>query len=300
MNYSCDVFSFLDVVNPLTDLKERLELGEKYYRSVETTEFDTIHEIAISGEIYKVKSLKDYKLSDVLHMIKLGGALLDSLEAGEGVVVYMLLLDLPENNTYKRVVDIIKNSDDTIDIEEIAPETRELEKCLVELLLDEYSRKCDFLMEFASENSSLIDLIKKYSKYEVSENASSYIINSIDSQASSEDSHSLEVAEYLIQEPFPRSAGIVNRTTGEVRLLSDTIVPEGSAWSPMVARSLWRKAGEPENRAIAERDVAMELILRGMDAIQLSLALRGVSVEGGKLGRFKKRRLIKRLKKNLR
>ena len=44
----------------------------------------------------------------------------------------------------------------------------------------------------------------------------------------------------------------------------------------------------------------MELTLRGLDAIQLSLALRGVATEGERLKGFKKRRLIKRLKKNLR
>ena len=60
------------------------------------------------------------------------------------------------------------------------------------------------------------------------------------------------------------------------------------------------KAGEPESRATAEREVAMELTLRGLDAIQLSLALRGVATEGERLKGFKKRRLIKRLKKNLR
>ena len=68
----------------------------------------------------------------------------------------------------------------------------------------------------------------------------------------------------------------------------------------MTARSLWKKAGEPENRATAEYDTAMDLTLRGLDAIQLSLALRGVTVEGERIKGFKKRRLIRRLKKNLR
>ena len=122
----------------------------------------------------------------------------------------------------------------------------------------------------------------------------------MDVQASFENSHELESTEYRVQEPFFRSAGIVSKKTGEVRLLSGALILESSAWSSMTARSLWKKAGESENRATAERDIAMDLTLRGLDAIQLSLALRGVTVEGERIKGFKKRRLIRRLKKNLR
>lgn len=121
----------------------------------------------------------------------------------------------------------------------------------------------------------------------------------MDLQASFEHSHELESTEYRVQEPFFRSVGIVSKKTGEVRLLSGALILECSAWSSVTARKLWRKAGEPESRATAEREVAMELTLRGLDAIQLSLALRGVTVEGERIKGFKKRRLIKRLKKNL-
>ena len=134
----------------------------------------------------------------------------------------------------------------------------------------------------------------------MNESVSSYIINSMDVQASFENSHELESTEYRVQEPFFRSAGIVSKKTGEVRLLSGALILESSAWSSMTARSLWKKAGEPENRATAEHDIAMDLTLRGLDAIQLSLALRGVTVEGERIKGFKKRRLIRRLKKNLR
>ena len=300
LNYSCDVFGFLNVINPLTDFEERVRLGKDYYRSVKTVEFDTLHELAVSGEIYSIKTLRDYKISDILHLIELDVDLPDSPEAEQSLVVQSLLPDLPENSAYKKVIDIIENSDDTVDVEKLAPEETEIERCLTSLLLEEYKRKCDFLMDLTTNNTPLLDLIKKHSRYEVSEDASSYIINSMDLQASFENSHELEVAEYRVQEPFFRSAGIVNKKTGEVRLLSGAIIPEGSTWSSVTARSLWRKAGEPESRATAERDVAMELTLRGLDAIQLSLALRGVTVEGGKLRGFKKRKLIRRLKKNLR
>ena len=300
MNYSCDVFGFLNVVNPLTDFEGRVELGKSYYRSVEITEFDTLHELAVSGEVYRVKTLKDYKVSDCIHMLELDVTLPGSLEAEESLVVQTLLLDLPENNAYTKVIDIIKNSDDTIDVAKFAPEETEIERCLADLLLEEYRRKCDFLMDLTASNTPLSDLIKKYSRYEVNESVSSYIINSMDLQASFENSHELESTEYRVQEPFFRSAGIVSKKTGEVRLLSGALIPESSAWSSMTARSLWKKAGEPENRATAERDIAMDLTLRGLDAIQLSLALRGVTVEGERIKGFKKRRLIRRLKKNLR
>lgn len=300
MNYSCDVFGFLNVINPLTDFEERVKLGKSYYRSVDIIEFSTLHELALSGEIYRVKTLRDYKISDIIHMLELDIALPDSLEDEEGLVIQTVLLDLPENSAYKKVIDIIKNSDDTVDVEKFAPKEPEVEECLTGLLLEEYKRKCDFLMDLTTSSTPLLDLIKKYSRYEVNEDVSSYIINSMDLQASFENSHELEVAEYRVQEPFFRSAGIVNKKTGEVRLLSGAFIPEGSTWSSVTARSLWRKAGEPESRETAERDVATELTLRGLDAIQLSLALRGVSVEGGKLRGFKKMRLIKRLKRNLR
>ena len=155
-------------------------------------------------------------------------------------------------------------------------------------------------MDLTASSTPLLDLIKKYSRYEVNESASSYIINSMDLQASFENSHELESTEYRVQEPFFRSAGIVSKKTGEVRLLSGALILESSAWSSMTARKLWKRAGEPENRAVAEHDIAMDLTLRGLDAIQLSLALRGVTVEGERLKGFKKRRLIRRLKKNLR
>ena len=300
MNYSCDVFGFLNVINPLTDFEERVKLGKSYYRNVDIVEFNTLHELALSGEIYRVKTLRDYKISDIIHMLELDIALPDSLEDEEGLVIQTVLLDLPENSAYKKVIDIIKNSDDTIDVEKFAPRETEIEECLTGLLLEEYKRKCDFLMDLTTSSTPLLDLIRKYSRYEVNEDVSSYIINSMDLQASFENSHELEVAEYRVQEPFFRSAGIVNKKTGEVRLLSGAFIPEGSTWSSVTARSLWRKAGEPESRETAERDVATELTLRGLDAIQLSLALRGVSVEGGKLRGFKKMRLIKRLKRNLR
>ena len=300
MNYNCDVFGFLNVLNPFTDFEGRVRLGRDYYRSVETIKFDTLHELAISGEIYRVEAMKDYNIDNTIHLLELDVTLPDSPEFGGSLTVQTLLLDLPGSNAYEKVMDIIKTSDDTVDVEKFAPKKFEIEECLTSLLLEEYKRKCDFLMELTANSTPLLDLIKKYSRYEVNEDASSYIINSIDLQASFENSHELEVAEYRMQEPFFGIAGIVNKKTREVRLLSSAIIPEGSTWSPMTARSLWRKAGEPESRAIAERDIAMELTLRGLDAIQLSLALRGVTVEGNKLRGFRKRRLIRRLKKNLR
>ena len=300
MNYNCDVFGFLNVLNPLTDFEGRVRLGRDYYRSVETVKFDTLHELAISGEIYRVEAMKDYNIDNTIHLLELDVTLPDSPEFGGSLTVQTLLLDLPGSNAYEKVMDIIKTSDDTVDVEKFAPKKFEIEECLTSLLLGEYRRKCDFLMELTANSIPLLDLIKKYSRYEVNEDASSYIINSMDLQASFENSHELEVAEYRVQEPFSGAAGIVNKKTREVRLLSSAIIPEGSTWSPMTARSLWRKAGEPESRATAERDIAMELTLRGLDAIQLSLALRGVTVEGNKLRGFRKRRLIRRLKKNLR
>ena len=300
MNYSCDVFGFLNVINPITNFEGRVELGKKYYRSVDTVKFDTLHELAVSGEVYRVKTLKDYKVSDNIHVLELDATLPGPLEDEGSLVIQTLLLDLPESNAYTQVIDIIKSSDDTVDVEKFTPKASEIEECLISLLLEEYKRKCDFLMDLTTSSTPLLDLIKKHSRYEVNENASSYIINSMDLQASFKNSHELEVAEYRMQEPFFKSAGIVNKKTGEVRLLSGALLLEGSAWwSSVTARKLWRKAGEPESRATAEREVAMELTLRGLDAIQLSLALRGVTTEGEKLRGFKKRRLIKRLKKNL-
>lgn len=300
MNYSCDVFGFLNVINPITNFEGRVELGKKYYRSVDTVKFDTLHELAVSGEVYRVKTLKDYKVSDNIHVLELDATLPGPLEDEGSLVIQTLLLDLPESNAYTQVIDIIKSSDDTVDVEKFTPEKTEIEECLINLLLEEYKRKCDFLMDLTTSSTPLLDLIKKHSRYEVNENASSYIINSMDLQASFKNSHELEVAEYRVQEPFFKSAGIVNKKTGEVRLLSGALLLEGSAWwSSVTARKLWRKAGEPESRATAEREVAMELTLRGLDAIQLSLALRGVTTEGEKLRGFKKRRLIKKLKKNL-
>ena len=300
MNYSCDVFGFLNVINPLTDFEGRVELGKSYYRSVEITKFDTLHELAVSGEVYRVKTLKDYKVSDYIHMLELDVALPGSLEDEGSLVIQTLLLDLPGDNAYTKVMDIIKNSDDTVDVAKFAPEETEIEECLISMLLEEYERKCNFLTDLTTSSTSLLDLIKKHSKYEVNESVSSYIINSMDLQASFENSHDLESTEYRVQEPFFRSAGIVSKKTGEVRLLSGALILESPAWSSMTARSLWKKAGEPENRATAERDIALALTLRGLNAIQLSLALRGVTVEGKRLKGFKKRRLIKRLKKNFR
>lgn len=300
MNYSCDVFGFLNVINPITNFEGRVELGKKYYRSVDTVKFDTLHELAVSGEVYRVKTLKDYKVSDNIHVLELDATLPGPLEDEGSLVIQTLLLDLPESNAYTQVIGIINASDDTVDVEKFTPKASEIEECLINLLLEEYKRKCDFLMDLTTSSTPLLDLIKKHSRYEVNENVSSYIINSMDLQASFKNSHELEVAEYRVQEPFFKSAGIVNKKTGEVRLLSGALLLEGSAWwSSVTARKLWRKAGEPESRATAEREVAMELTLRGLDAIQLSLALRGVTTEGEKLRGFKKRRLIKRLKKNL-
>lgn len=300
MNYSCDVFGFLNVINPITNFEGRVELGKKYYRSVDTVKFDTLHELAVSGEVYRVKTLKDYKVSDNIHVLELDATLPGPLEDEGSLVIQTLLLDLPESNAYTQVIGIINASDDTVDVEKFTPKASEIEECLINLLLEEYKRKCDFLMDLTTSSTPLLDLIKKHSRYEVNENASSYIINSMDLQASFKNSHELEVTEYRVQEPFFKSAGIVNKKTGEVRLLSGALLLEGSAWwSSVTARKLWRKAGEPESRATAEREVAMELTLRGLDAIQLSLALRGVTTEGEKLKGFKKRRLIKRLKKNL-
>ena len=300
MNYSCDVFGFLNVVNPITDFEGRVKLGKKYYRSVNTVEFDTLHELAVSGEVYRVKTLKDYKVSDNIHVLELDATLPGPLEDEGSLVIQTLLLDLPESDAYTQVVGIINTSDDTVDVEKFTPKVSEIEECLISLLLEEYERKCDFLMDLTANNTPLLDLIKKHSKYEVNESVSSYIINSMDVQASFENSHELESTEYRVQEPFFRSAGIVSKKTGEVRLLSGALILESSTWSSMTARSLWKKAGEPENRATAEYDTAMDLTLRGLDAIQLSLALRGVTVEGERIKGFKKRRLIRRLKKNLR
>ena len=243
MNYSCDVFGFLNVINPITNFEGRVELGKKYYRSVDTVKFDTLHELAVSGEVYRVKTLKDYKVSDNIHVLELDATLPGPLEDEGSLVIQTLLLDLPESNAYTQVIGIINASDDTVDVEKFTPKASEIEECLINLLLEEYKRKCDFLMDLTTSSTPLLDLIKKHSRYEVNENASSYIINSMDLQASFKNSHELEVAEYRVQEPFFKSAGIVNKKTGEVRLLSGALLLEGSAWwSSVTARKLWRKA----------------------------------------------------------
>ena len=299
MNYSCDVFGFLNVIDTLNgrDYRELTNLGELYSRSVETTEFETLHEVAVSGEVYRVKTIKDYKMNESFHIVSLDGTTIESQEDEACIIV--ALVDLPEDGTYKKVLDIINSSDDTTDIREIVAEGSSVGRYLVDILLEEYSRKCDFLLELVNEEEDLLSLIRKYSRFEVEEDVLSYILRSVDSQASIVESSILEGTEFCIQEPFSGVAGIVNKRSKDVRLLSDSITPTDLVWSTVTARSLWKTAGEPENRAKAEVEIAKELTLRGLDALQTSLALRGVTPEGGKLRGLKRWWTIRRLRRNL-
>ena len=95
MNYNCDVFGFLNVINPLNDFEGRIALGKIYYRRIETTEFNTLHELAVSGEIYRIKTLRDYEVNDNIHVLELDATLPDSPEAEESLEIQTLLLDSP-------------------------------------------------------------------------------------------------------------------------------------------------------------------------------------------------------------
>lgn len=299
MNYNCDVFGFLNVIGILNsgDYRELTNLGEMYSRSVETTEFETLHEVAVSGEVYRVKTMKDYKMSESFHIVRLDGTTVESQEDEACIIV--ALVDLPEGGTYKKVLDIINSSDDTTDIREIVAEGSSVGEYLVDIFLEEYSRKCDFLLELVNEEEDLLSLIKKYSRFKVEEDVLSYILRSVDSQASMVESSVLKGTEFCIQEPFSGVAGIVNRKSKDVRLLSDSIIPKDLVWSTVTARGLWKMADEPENRAKAEVEIAKELILRGLDALQMSLALRGVTPEGRRLRGLKRWWTIRRLRRNL-
>ena len=130
-----------------------------------------------------------------------------------------------------------------------------------------------------------------------------YLLKSIDEEASEEDSGVLlETAEYRIQSPFLNIFGIYNKKTGRVKLLTpDSVSFDWDDWGDCLGRDLWDKAESKEFTEKALAFTSVEILIRSILNLKLSLYNLGLNVDGTKaffLKRFFGKKILRKALKN--
>ena len=301
MEKTNSLFSYLNVVQCLDTPLNMLSLEDYCVVDTADTFFSEPCEISMNGEIFRIDSLRDYKIGDQLHTLRLNGKSLRDLETSTVTTLTVVVLDSVENSKYQELLSALKSSDVSNDLKNFAMEMLDVETYLAKLFIEEYSLRCDILQELidVKDIDTLKTVVNKYREDSVEESIESLLVNIIDSRVLDEGTTLLDGPEYCVQEPFPCITGVFSKKSKEVRFLSNTLFTEDYQWSDVEARQLWERANDKEIREKAVIDTSINLILREMDVLTASLALRGVTVEGEGLRGRKRTKLLKTLQKNL-
>lgn len=301
MEKTNSLFNYLNIIHCLDTPLDMLSLED--YCVVDTTDmsFPEPREVSMNGEIFKIDSLRDYKIGERLHTLRLSGKSLRDLETAATTALTIAVLDSAENSKYRDFLSMLNSSDVDRNLKDFAMEMIDVETYLANLFIDEYSLRCDILQELIDvrDLDTLKTVINKYSEGSVEGSVESFLVDIIDDRVLDEGTALLDGPEYCVQEPFPCITGVFSKKSKEVRFLSNTLFTEDYQWSDVEARQVWERANDKEIREKAVIDTSINLILREMDVLTASLALRGVTVEGEGLRGRKRTKLLKTLRKVL-
>ena len=309
--YKTGLFGYQGEFFKIKDFFDFVRLGESRGDLIDTVYLNPPVEVSVQGGIYLISEYKDYIISD-LHYLVLSGAPLEAPDNSEKTTISLATEDFQkedfqEESPYIKIKETIVSGNTKVGLESLSLAASQINKCLAFLLRAEIIKRSEILIslsEMLKEKrfNEILEKVAEESQVEVGD-LEEYLLKSIDEEASELNSGALlETAEYRIQSPFSNIFGIYNKKTGKVKLLTpDSVSFDWDDWGDCFGRDLWDKAESEEFTEKALAFTSVEILIRSILNLKLSLYNLGLNVDGTKaffLKRFFGKKILRKALKN--
>ena len=310
--YKTGLFGYQGEFFKIKDFSDFTHLGESRGDLIDTVYLNPPVEVSVQGDIYLISEYKDYIISENLHYLILSGAPLGVLDNSEKTTVSLAVADFQkedsqEESPYIKIKEIINSGNTKVGLESLSLDARQINKCLAFLFRAEIIKRSEILISLSEmlKEKRFNEILEKVAEEaQVEKNGlEEYLLKSIDEEASEEDSGALlETSEYRIQSPFLNIFGIYNKKTGKVKLLTpDSVSFDWDDWGDCFGRDLWDKAESEEFTKKALAFTSVEILIRSILNLKLSLYNLGLNADGTKaffLKRFFGKKILRKTLKN--
>lgn len=309
--YKTGLFGYQGEFFKIKDFFDFVRLGESRGDLIDTVYLNPPVEVSVQGGIYLISEYKDYIISD-LHYLVLSGAPLEAPDNSEKTTISLATEDFQkedfqEESPYIKIKETIASGNTKVGLESLSLAASQINKCLAFLLRAEIIKRSEVLIslsEMLKEKrfNEILEKVAEEAQVEVGD-LEEYLLKSIDEEASELNSGVLlETAEYRIQSPFSNIFGIYNKKTGKVKLLTpDSVSFDWDDWGDCLGRDLWDKAESEEFTKQALAFTSVEILIRSILNLKLSLYNLGLNVDGTKaffLKRFFGKKILRKALKN--
>ncbi len=309
--YKTGLFGYQGEFFKIKDFFDFVRLGESRGDLIDTVYLNPPVEVSVQGGIYLISEYKDYIISD-LHYLVLSGAPLEAPDNSEKTTISLATEDFQkedfqEESPYIKIKETIASGNTKVGLESLSLAVGQINKCLAFLLRAEIIKRSEILIslsEMLKEKrfNEILEKVAEESQVEVGD-LEEYLLKSIDEEASELNSGALlETAEYRIQSPFSNIFGIYNKKTGKVKLLTpDSVSFDWDDWGDCFGRDLWDKAESEEFTKKALAFTSVEILIRSILNLKLSLYNLGLNADGTKaffLKRFFGKKILRKALKN--
>ena len=309
--YKTGLFGYQGEFFKIKDFFDFVRLGESRGDLIDTVYLNPPVEVSVQGGIYLISEYKDYIISD-LHYLVLSGAPLEAPDDSKKTTISLATEDFQkedfqEESPYIKIKETIASGNTKIGLESLSLAASQINKCLAFLLRAEIIKRSEVLIslsEMLKEKrfNEILEKVAEESQVEAGD-LEGYLLKSIDEEASELNSGVLlETAEYRIQSPFSNIFGIYNKKTGKVKLLTpDSVSFDWDDWGDCFGRDLWDKAESEEFTKKALAFTSVEILIRSILNLKLSLYNLGLNADGTKaffLKRFFGKKILRKALKN--
>lgn len=309
--YKTGLFGYQGEFFKIKDFFDFVRLGESRGDLIDTVYLNPPVEVSVQGGIYLISEYKDYIISD-LHYLVLSGAPLEAPDDSKKTTISLATEDfqeedLQEESPYIKIKETIASGNTKVGLESLSLAASQINKCLAFLLRAEIIKRSEILIslsEMLKEKrfNEILEKVAEEAQVDVG-NLEEYLLKSIDEEASELNSGVLlETAEYRIQSPFLNIFGIYNKKTGKVKLLTpDSVSFDWDDWGDCFGRDLWDKAESEEFTKKALAFTSVEILIRSILNLKLSLYNLGLNADGTKaffLKRFFGKKILRKALKN--
>lgn len=309
--YKTGLFGYQGEFFKIKDFFDFVRLGESRGDLIDTVYLNPPVEVSVQGGIYLISEYKDYIISD-LHYLVLSGAPLEAPDDSKKTTISLATEDFQkedfqEESPYIKIKETIASGNTKVGLESLSLAASQINKCLAFLLRAEIIKRSEVLIslsEMLKEKrfNEILEKVAEESQVEAGD-LEEYLLKSIDEEASELNSGVLlETAEYRIQSPFSNIFGIYNKKTGKVKLLTpDSVSFDWDDWGDCFGRDLWDKAESEEFTKKALAFTSVEILIRSILNLKLSLYNLGLNVDGTKaffLKRFFGKKILRKALKN--
>lgn len=306
--YKTGLFGYQGEFFKIKDFFDFVHLGESRGDLIDTVYLNPPAEVSVHGDIYLISEYKDYSISD-LHYLVLSGAPLGALDNSEKTTIWLATEDfqeedLQEESPYIKIKETITSGNTKVGLESLSLDAHQINKCLAFLFRAEIIKRSEILISLSEmlKEKRFNEILEKVAEEaQVEKNGlEEYLLKSIDEEASELNSGVLlETAEYRIQSPFLNIFGIYNKKTGKVKLLTpDSVSFDWDDWGDCLGRDLWNMAESEEFSEKALAFTSVEILIRSILNLKLSLYNQGLNADGTKaffLKRFFEKRALRKI-----